>query len=71
VLKKQDDEPLSWKQRMRVAIGTASAMQYLHGLPGSPVIHGDLTSHNVFLTDDFSAKVRIWNIHSKENLRYG
>ena len=53
----KDDEPLSWKQRMRVAIGTASVMQYLHGLGGSPVIHGDLTSHNVLLTDDFSAKV--------------
>ena len=53
----KDDEPLSWKQRMRVAIGTASVMQYLHGLGGSPVTHGDLTSHNVLLTDDFSAKV--------------
>ncbi|MCO5594123.1 hypothetical protein L7F22_048144 [Adiantum nelumboides] len=52
-----DDECLSWKQRMGVAVGTASALAYLHQSCGYPIIHGDLTSHNVLLAEDFSAKV--------------
>ncbi|KAI5075446.1 hypothetical protein GOP47_0009522 [Adiantum capillus-veneris] len=52
-----DDECLSWKQRMGVAVGTASALAYLHQSCGYTIVHGDLTSHNVLLADDFSAKV--------------
>lgn len=52
-----DDDPLSWKQRMCVAVGTASALAYLHQFGGSPIVHGDLTSHNVLLAEDYSAKV--------------
>lgn len=52
-----DDECLSWKQRMGVAVGTASALTYLHQSCGYPIIHGDLTSHNVLLAEDFSAKI--------------
>lgn len=52
-----DDDPLSWKQRMCVAVGTASALAYLHKFGGAPIVHGDLTSHNVLLGEDYSAKV--------------
>eukprot|EP00250_Pteridium_aquilinum_P023294 c26592_g1_i1 orf=1-1062(-) len=52
-----DDEHLSWKQRIRVAVGTASALAYLHQFGGSPLVHGDLTSHNVLLAEDYSPKV--------------
>eukprot|EP00250_Pteridium_aquilinum_P024272 c2878_g1_i1 orf=195-1283(+) len=52
-----DDECLSWKQRMGVAVGTASALAYLHQSCGYPIIHGDLTSHNVLLAEDYGAKV--------------
>lgn len=52
-----DDECLSWKQRMGVAVGTASALAYLHQSCGYPIVHGDLTSHNVLLGEDYGAKV--------------
>lgn len=52
-----DDEHLSWKQRMRIAVGTACGMTYLHHLCGPPIIHGDLTSHNILLTEDYGAKI--------------
>lgn len=52
-----DDDCLSWKQRMGVAVGTASALAYLHQACGYPIVHGDLTSHNVLLGEDYSAKV--------------
>lgn len=52
-----DDDFLSWRQRMGVAVGTASALAYLHESCGYPIVHGDLTSHNVLLGEDYGAKV--------------
>lgn len=51
------EEHLSWKQRMRIAVGVASGLAYLHHSCDPPVIHGDLRSCHVFLTEDYAAKV--------------
>eukprot|EP00249_Psilotum_nudum_P003778 c17269_g1_i1 orf=741-1892(+) len=51
------DEHLSWNQRMRIAVGVASGLAYLHHSCDPPVIHGDFRSCHVFLTEDYAAKV--------------
>lgn len=35
-------EVLGWKQRFRVALGTAGALQFLHTVKEKPLIHGDV-----------------------------
>lgn len=50
-------EHLSWKQRMRIIIGIAYGLAYLHHSCDPPVIHGDLRSCNVLLTEDNAAKI--------------
>lgn len=51
------EEFLSWKQRMRIAVGLASGLAYLHHSCDPPVIHGDFRSCHVFLTEDYAAKI--------------
>jgi len=49
---------LHWKRRIRVAIGVASALNYLHcHKPGSPAYHRDVKCANVVLTADWTAKL--------------
>ncbi len=45
---------LAWPLRLNIAIGAASAIQYLHTLH---VIHRDIKSLNVLITQEFVAKV--------------
>lgn len=54
-------DPLSfgWNERYRVAIGVAEALDYLHKREGQPVIHRDVKSSNILLSDDFEPQVII------------
>ncbi|KAL2467350.1 Leucine-rich repeat protein kinase family protein [Abeliophyllum distichum] len=49
-------EHLDWNARMRIAMGTAYCLQYMHDL-NPPVAHCNLTSKFIFLTDDYAPKV--------------
>ncbi|CAM6129208.1 unnamed protein product [Calypogeia fissa] len=51
------DELLTWKQRLRIAMGIAYGLCYLHHSCNPPIIHGELTSVNILLTEDFAAKI--------------
>ncbi|XP_055848311.1 serine/threonine-protein kinase pelle [Episyrphus balteatus] len=42
-------EPLSWKQRLNIACGTARGLQYLHTFREKPLIHGDIKPANILL----------------------
>ncbi|KAI4302609.1 hypothetical protein MLD38_038333 [Melastoma candidum] len=48
---------LDWKRRLRVALGSASGLVYLHELVSPPIIHRDVKSANILLDEKLTAKV--------------
>ncbi|KAE8796872.1 receptor protein kinase precursor, putative,expressed [Hordeum vulgare] len=50
-------EPLEFSQRLNIAIDIAHAIAYLHGYTDHPIIHRDIKSSNILLTDQLRAKV--------------
>ena len=50
-------EHLDWSARMRVIMGTAYCLQYMHHDLNPPVYHSNLNSVSILLTDDFAAKI--------------
>ncbi|KAK2384321.1 putative inactive receptor protein kinase [Trifolium repens] len=50
-------EHLDWSARMRVIMGTAYCLQYMHHDLNPPVSHSNLNSVSILLTDDFAAKI--------------
>lgn len=55
--KEMQVKPLSWTQRLTIALDVGQAVEYLHGLAHRSFIHRDLKPSNVLLNDDFRAKV--------------
>uniref|UniRef100_A0A0R0IKH9 Protein kinase domain-containing protein n=1 Tax=Glycine max TaxID=3847 RepID=A0A0R0IKH9_SOYBN len=62
-------EPLDWSTRMRVIMGTAYCLQYMHHDLNPPVAHSNLNSIAILLTDDFAAKISeiSFGKHAKTN----
>ncbi|GBG71849.1 hypothetical protein CBR_g10787 [Chara braunii] len=48
---------LNWEQRMKVALGSARGMEYLHHGTSKPIVHGQFHARNIFLDDHFNVKV--------------
>lgn len=48
---------LTWEARMKVLLGTAKALSYLHEAIEPKVVHRDIKSSNILIDDDFNAKV--------------
>ena len=49
--------PLEWETRYQIAIGTAKGLHYLHKGCQRRIIHRDIKSSNVLLTQDFEPQV--------------
>ncbi|XP_028791919.1 PTI1-like tyrosine-protein kinase 2 [Neltuma alba] len=50
-------ETIDWETRMKIAIGSAKGLRYLHEGCKPKIIHPDIKSANVLLLDDFQPKV--------------
>lgn len=48
---------LTWEARMKVILGTAKALAYLHEAIEPKVVHRDIKSSNILMDDEFNAKV--------------
>jgi len=48
---------LSWTRRMKIIIGIARGLKYLHNEIEPPFTISELNSNAVYLTEDFSPKV--------------
>ncbi|XP_031131354.1 protein MALE DISCOVERER 2-like isoform X2 [Ipomoea triloba] len=49
-------EHLDWNTRMRIIMGTAYCIQYMHDL-NPPLPHSNISSKFIYLTDDYAAKI--------------
>ncbi|KAE8655512.1 Leucine-rich repeat protein kinase family protein [Hibiscus syriacus] len=48
---------LDWPRRLKVALGSARGLAYLHELANPPIIHRDVKSSNILLDERLNAKV--------------
>ncbi|CAM6010684.1 unnamed protein product [Sphagnum balticum] len=49
--------PLTWEARMRIVLGTAKALAYLHEALEPKVVHRDIKSSNILVDTSWNAKV--------------
>jgi serine/threonine protein kinase len=48
---------LTWEARIKILLGTAKALAYLHEAIEPKVVHRDIKSSNILIDDEFESKV--------------
>ncbi|CAL5324059.1 hypothetical protein CsSME_00003001 [Camellia sinensis var. sinensis] len=54
---RKNEIAFGWEDRYKVALGVAEALDYLHNGAAEPVIHRDVKSSNILLSDDFEPQL--------------
>ncbi|GLT59411.1 hypothetical protein SLA2020_322310 [Shorea laevis] len=52
-----EKQPLDWNTRMKIALGAAKGLEYLHETADPPVIYRDFKASNVLLSENFNPKL--------------
>ncbi|CAL9124120.1 unnamed protein product [Musa textilis] len=50
-------EPMDWETRVRIALGAARGLEYLHEAAAPRILHRDIKSTNILLDDKYRAKI--------------
>ncbi|KAK9161844.1 hypothetical protein Syun_008185 [Stephania yunnanensis] len=56
---------LSWSQRVKIAVGAAKGLEYLHEKAQPHIIHRDIKSSNMLLFDDDVAKIADFDLSNQ------
>lgn len=56
---------LSWAQRVKIAVGAAKGLEYLHEKAEPHIIHRDIKSSNVLIFDDDVAKIADFDLSNQ------
>ncbi|XP_042424715.1 pto-interacting protein 1-like isoform X1 [Zingiber officinale] len=59
------DTILPWAERVKIAVGAAKGLEYLHEKAQPRVIHRDIKSSNVLLFEDYVAKIGDFDISNQ------
>lgn len=56
---------LSWAQRVKIAVGAAKGLEYLHERVQPKITHRDIKSSNVLMFDDDVAKIADFDLSNQ------
>ncbi|XP_057453966.1 protein STRUBBELIG-RECEPTOR FAMILY 5-like isoform X2 [Lotus japonicus] len=57
-------KPLTWNTRVRIALGTARAVEYLHEICSPTIIHKNIKSSNILLDTDLNPRLSDYGLAS-------
>ncbi|KAI3505701.1 hypothetical protein L1887_27882 [Cichorium endivia] len=57
-----NQQPLDWNTRMKIAVGVAKGLEYLHKTSNPPVIYKDLKPSNILLDEEYHPKLSIYKL---------